>query len=53
MSCRYKGKLVKGEVTAVKLASGQDEDVWTVVFKDDYTLECGKNRLKLLLHNNV
>ena len=53
VTCRHKGKLIKGEVTAVNLGSGQDADVWTVVFEDGYTLKCGKRRLKHLLRNTT
>ena len=53
VTCKYKGKIVKGEVTAVKLGSGQDDDKWTVVFEDGCTFDCGIKRLNHLLHKSV
>ena len=50
VSCRYKGRTVKGEVIAVEQGKDDSEpDEWSVLFEDGHLLKCGKRRLRKLL----
>ena len=51
VACKYKSKLIHGDVTSVSLGDGQDNDVWTIQFEDGHIMQCGKRRLKQMLKN--
>ena len=42
VSHKINGKTVQGEVIAVDQSSGQDEDVWTVLFEDGQLFQCDR-----------
>ena len=39
VACKYRGKLVRGNVTALVLGDDQDADKWTLKFEDGHILQ--------------